>query len=724
MNTDDPKKLREEYDKLRGHLARFSVMQQQLIGTRDRLDRELARFAAIHEYNTLAIAARSLEAFAETTAEAVVDLFELEFGLVWLLGEQDVPAPNPVSAVGIDTGAWPREQLEAWIQVLRRESAGIVLLDENGPGMETLALSQLVISSCSGKGRALGLVLGGVTRKRASVYDGVTDAHLESFTVFAQQAGALLQNRCDQALIQEQLERLTLSEERLALAVEGGGIGLWDWDLRRNDIYFSPRWQTMLGFEPDELPHDFETWQQRVHPEDLDRSLKEIQAHMGDPAVTYANTHRMQRKDGSYAWILARGKALRDADGVPARMVGMHMDVSDRKEAEETLRRAREQADAANRAKSDFLANMSHEIRTPMNGVLGMLQLLQDAPLNLEQREQIDTAHQSAMYLLAIVDDILDLSKVEAGKLELEAVPFDPARTISNAVDLLAERARAKGLELGLVLGEDKPPLVRGDPGRLRQILTNLIGNAVKFTEQGSVNVTATWGGSGEDVRTLDVAVRDTGIGISREVQQRLFSPFTQADVSTTRRFGGTGLGLAICKRLVELMGGSISVRSEPGQGAEFRFSIPWQVVREKAGTEPSGVPLVENPIQPGRRILLVEDSLPNQKVAEAMLKRAGLNVFIAGNGRLALDLLESEEVDLVLMDLRMPVMDGLEATRRLRRRERELGLDPIPVMALTANAMSEDRQVCLEAGMDDFISKPIDRKTLMDLLGRWLSAA
>ncbi len=720
MSTDNPEELRKEYDKLRGHLARFTAMQQQLIGTRDRLDRELARFAAIHEYNTDAIAAQGLEAFAETTAEAVVDVFELEFGLVWLLGEHDSPARSPAAAVGIDTSAWPREQVEAWVQALRREPSGIVLLEETGPGMETLELRQLVISLCIGKGRALGLVLGGVTRKRASFYDGLTDEHLESFTVFAQQAGALLQNRCDQALIQEQLDRLTLSEERLALAVEGGGIGLWDWDLRTNDVYFSPRWQTMLGFGPDELPQAFETWRQRVHPDDLGRSLKEVKAHQEDPAVPYANTHRLRRKNGSYAWILARGKALRDADGTPARMVGMHVDVSERKEAEEMLRRAREQAEAANRAKSDFLATMSHEIRTPMNGVLGMLQLLQDSFLSQEQRQQVDMAHQSAMCLLAIIDDILDLSKVEAGKLELETVPFDPARTISDVADLLEERAHAQGLELDLVLDADTPQLVQGDPGRLRQVLTNLIGNAIKFTEQGSVKVTATWDRSEEAVGILDVTVRDTGIGISQEVQQRLFSPFTQADSSTTRRFGGTGLGLAICKRLVDLMGGNISVCSEPGQGAEFRFAIPCQVIQRLEVELPKARD-TKTRVQPGSRILVVEDSLPNRKVAEAMLNRAGLSVVTAENGQLALDILESEEVDLVLMDVRMPVMDGLEATRRLRQRELELGLDRIPIMALTANAMPEDRDACLAEGMDDFIPKPINRKHLLDVLGRWL---
>ncbi|MGB0723340.1 MAG: response regulator [Gammaproteobacteria bacterium] len=730
MSADDPKDLRAQCDELRGHLTRFTAVQQQLITTRDRLDRELHRFSAIHQYNTQAITSRGWHAFAELTAESVVDVFELEFGVLWLSPADVLPDTHPAVAVGIDASAFSPNQLHDWLEELSAKHGNLSLrrAGEDGDDISALGLEQLVIARCAGPdGTDLGLLLGGVTRAQSDFYDGITEEHLESFGVFSQQVGALLQSRLDQALIRNQLAQLRLSEERLALALEGGGVGLWDWNLEDDSVYFSPRWQTMLGFEPDELPRALSTWRDRVHPDDLEHSRELVRAHLAGETAQYIDEHRLRCKDGSYLWIQARAKALRDPNGKPTRMVGMHADISERKAAEELLRhaeeeqrRARQDAEAASRAKSEFLATMSHEIRTPMNGVLGMLQLLEVSDLNSEQREFTDLAHQSALSLLAILDDILDLSKVEAGKLELERVPYGPASVLNGTVRLFEEKAREKGLSLTLRTIGTLPDRVLGDPGRLRQILNNLLSNAIKFTAWGGIVIEAVFKQSGGETPILRIGVRDTGMGIEPEVQRRLFTPFTQADASTTRRFGGTGLGLAICRRLVELMGGDIRLSSEPGKGSEFQISIP-SPIAPRANTANDTPAHDGADSADGHRVLLVEDNPVNRKVAQALLKRLNLNVVNAENGHEALECLRQSRFDLVLMDVQMPEMDGLEATRRLRARESELDLPHTPVVALTANAMATDRSDCRDVGMDDFIAKPIKRDILERVLSRWL---
>jgi len=680
-------------------------------------------------------------------------------------------------------------------------------------------------------------------------------------------------------------ENLLESERRYELAVSGTNDGIWDWNLETDEVYYSPVWMQILGYENNHLPNSISTWTDHVHPDDLQQSLEAIQTHLDGKTELYQHIHRLKHRDGNYIWIAAKGKCIRDELKQPYRLVGTITNITDKKQAEEQLKIAKEEAETANIAKSEFLAMMSHEIRTPMNAVIGMTGLLLDTNLTEEQREYTEIIRSSGDNLLTIINDILDFSKIESGKLELEEMSFSLRTCIEECLDLLTPKAAEKNIELAYLLHPETPERIMGDVTRLRQILVNLLSNAVKFTKTGEVIVAVTarpfatnLGEEDEEKEEylyfeemqpylIEFAIKDTGIGIPPERMNRLFKAFSQVDSSTSRHFGGTGLGLAISNRLAAMMSGKMWVVSggnvggnpptdfvsnhpfedyyEQEKGSTFFFTIvatpavdsvpentldgivkgkkvlivddnktnrkvlslqteSFKMINQTVASgkeviallqkgehfdvaildmqmpEMDGVTLAQEirllpagknlplimltsigkmpqknqkvtidwaaylnkPIKQSQlynvlietlcnfqelkivnadecetkvenllaeemplKILLAEDNTVNQKVALKMLKRLGYNADAVANGLEVLEALKRQNYDLVLMDVQMPEMNGLIATKKIIEK---WGAKRPRIIAMTANAMEGDRQNCLNAGMDDYISKPV----------------
>ncbi len=562
---------------------------------------------------------------------------------------------------------------------------------------------------------------------------------------------------------------LRRANSRLDLAVRGSNVGIWendfpDGDYENGNVHCINIFE-QLGYPPPAGATDFAAVATLYHPDDDLAVRGALRAYFNGETPEYQAEFRALHRDGSYRWILTRGVAVRDASGKPVRFTGTRIDITDLKRIEAELRQAKESAEAANRAKSDFLANVSHEIRTPMNAILGMTELALDTPLTDEQRNFLTAVDSSANALLRVINDVLDFAKIEAGKLELDPAGFALRDVLDETLRAIVHRARRKGLELVCRVDADVPDGLFGDAGRLRQILLNLVGNAIKFTEEGEVAVSVRSQGSGvrgqetgirirkSEVRSqksevgdltpdsclltpdscpltpdsclLEFSVSDTGIGVPHEMQEKIFQAFEQGDNSTTRRYGGTGLGLSISARLVELMGGEIAVESALGSGSTFRFAARFGL-RPSAGPTPPHA-LASETEDAGTatarplRVLVAEDNDLNRQVVQHLLTRQGHTVQIARNGREALAALEQGGIDLLLLDVHMPEMDGFRVIEVLRQREQGTGRR-LPVVALTARSMKEDRERCLQAGMDEYLRKPLRRKDLVAAMARVLA--
>ena len=552
----------------------------------------------------------------------------------------------------------------------------------------------------------------------------LTPEQIEILEMLARRAVAQMEAR--RLAVKHRLlaEDLQTSRDRFDLAVRGASNGFWDWDILSGEVYYSPRFKESLGFEDQYFEPKVATTIRRLHPRDFPGVLQAFRDHLFRGAPMDIEC-RLRTKQKEHRWFLLRGQAVWDAQGKPTRMVGSINDVTRLKEAEQVLlhqaatqkrveAELQKAAEAANRAKSEFLANMSHEIRTPLNGVIGMTQLLLHTELNPAQRDYAQTIHSSADALLTIVNDILDFSKIEAGRLTLQNVDFDLTAAVQESLESFGPEIRKQGNRLSAILDPLLPGHLLGDPVRIRQVLSNLVSNANKFTEQGEITVRVSSGPSVPDLVSLLFEVSDTGIGITPDIQDKLFQPFTQADGSTTRKYGGTGLGLAISKRLVTLMQGEIGVRST-NQGSTFWFTLRLQpslhflaALRDHDRTATTAASLPQPPRNP--RILVAEDNAINQKVILGLLQKLGYHAQTAANGREVLCAVRQRPFDIILMDCQMPEMDGYETTLHIRQFEQTAapGLSANYIIAMTANAMAGSKDRCLATGMNDYLSKPV----------------
>ncbi|MCG6189249.1 PAS domain S-box protein [Maribellus maritimus] len=516
--------------------------------------------------------------------------------------------------------------------------------------------------------------------------------------------------------LRERERELNISNERWKFALEGAGDGVWDWDIINNKVIFSDQWKVMLGYKPSEIENNFEEWEKRVHPEDLEKALEDLKSHLDGGAREYVNEHRLRCKDGSYKWILDRGKVIsREHSGAALRMIGIHTDITERKKMVGALVLAKEKAEESDRLKSAFLANMSHEIRTPMNGILGFADLLKTPTLPFHERQQfVQIIESSGHRMLSTINDLIDISKIEAGMIDVKLSKINVNEQLEYLYYFFKPETERKGLEL--IYKKDNSLTgfnYKTDREKLIAVLTNLIKNAIKYTDKGRVEY-------GFEVKDgiIGFLVEDTGIGIGKEYQKTIFDRFVQADLSTTKPYEGAGLGLSITKAYVEMLKGRIKLTSNLGKGSKFYVSFPLQR-SEKVTVEKQKPDFKNKDVMDGMKdinILVVEDDRIGKMYMETLFRARCKNLLFASNGIEAVEICKSnKDIDLILMDIKMPLMDGYEATKRIKSINSN-----IIIVAQTAFALAGDEEKALDAGCDAYVTKPIKKENLFKVISKF----